>query len=137
MPSKTYHPLYLRGIDQFNRRNFFQSHELWEELWMEETGHSRLFYKGLIQAAVALHHLAHGNRSGARKLLFGAGQYLGPYQPKYLGLDVEDFVSRLTTFIEQTLSGVDWPGRGRIKVDEAPLIDLDPPALISNPVRYS
>ena len=48
-----YHPLYLRGIDEFNRAHYFQSHEVWEDLWKGESGSARQFYKGLIQAAVA------------------------------------------------------------------------------------
>ena len=41
----------------------------------------RLFYKGLIQAAVALHHFGNGNIRGARKVYRSSRGYLEPYRP--------------------------------------------------------
>ena len=44
---------------------------------MEELrGELRLFYKGLIQAAVALHHFGNGNIRGARKVYGRSRGYL-------------------------------------------------------------
>jgi predicted metal-dependent hydrolase len=104
MTDRGEHPLFLRGVDQFNRCEFFQCHETWEELWLEERGASRLFYKGLIQAAVALFHLGNGNCHGAEKLLLGAQGYLSPYRPKYLGLDVDGFLAELARYIAQGIA---------------------------------
>lgn len=84
-----HHPLYLRGVESFNCQAYFQSHELWESLWGETEGPSRDYYKGLIQAAVALHHLAHGNMAGAQRLLDGCHEHLARYRPTYQGLDVD------------------------------------------------
>ena len=63
-----YDPLYLKGIAYFNACEFFEAHEVWEDLWKSYSGELRLFYKGLIQAAVALHHFGNGNIRGARKV---------------------------------------------------------------------
>ena len=63
-----YEPLYLQGIEHFNACDYYESHEVWEELWTEYRGPSRKFYQGLIQAAVALYHFGNGNIRGARKL---------------------------------------------------------------------
>ncbi len=101
MTDDRYDPLYLSGIRHFNQRNFFDSHEVWEELWLQEHGPARLFYKGLIQAAVCLHHLSRGNRLGAKKLLGGSTRYLGPFGPHYQGLDVDRFLGDLTQCFEQ------------------------------------
>ena len=76
-----YHPLYLRGVACFNRQAYFTCHEVWEELWHEVGGESRDYYKGLIQAAVALYHLSRGNPAGATRLLDGCHEYLGRYRP--------------------------------------------------------
>ena len=66
-----YDPLYLRGIAYFNACEFFEAHETWEELWKDYSGELREFYKGLIQAAVALHHFGGCPNSGVRAdLLF-------------------------------------------------------------------
>jgi hypothetical protein len=48
---------------------FFEVHEVLEPHWARATGPVRDALQGLIQDAVAFHHLAHGNRRGARKLL--------------------------------------------------------------------
>jgi len=98
------HPLFRRGIEQFNCGEFFQCHETLEELWLETQGQSRLFYKGLIQAAVALFHLRNGNPHGAQKLLAGAQGYLTPYRPRYHGLAVDGFLTDLSQYIDQGLS---------------------------------
>jgi len=122
-PKETvYHPLYLGGIERFNCHDYFESHERWESLWKSEAGPARSFYKGLIQAAVALHHLSRGNTRGAQKLLGKSERYLAPYRPYYLGLDVERFVAALRWWVCRTSAG-EGPAPGG-----APKIELGPAA---------
>src|SRR3972149_5447816 len=61
-------PRYLMGMERFNAGEFFEAHEVWEDLWIEVNGEEKAFYQGLIQAAVALHHARADNPGGARKL---------------------------------------------------------------------
>jgi predicted metal-dependent hydrolase len=57
------------GLEAFERADFFAAHEAWEEVWRQmEPGLDREALQGLIQAAVALHHLAGGNETGARSV---------------------------------------------------------------------
>lgn len=49
--------LYKQGFDCFNRGDFYNAHEAWEEIWLAETGEEKLFYQGLIQVAAGCHHL--------------------------------------------------------------------------------
>ncbi len=58
-----YSPAYLEGIDSFNRGAYFDAHDRWEECWIAAGRPAHGFFKGLIQAAVAMHHLSKGNRS--------------------------------------------------------------------------
>lgn len=88
-----YDNLYAEGIAQFNQGEYFESHEIWESLWLGENGEPRRFFQGLIQAAVALYHLENGNEIGSRKLLASSAEYLRAYAPRYLGLDVDRFLS--------------------------------------------
>jgi len=53
----------------WNEGLFFEVHEVLEAVWQRETGDRRQALQGLIQVAVAFHHLAHGNPRGARTLL--------------------------------------------------------------------
>lgn len=86
-------PQYLSGIKCFNRREYFESHEVWESLWVAEHGQARRFLQGMIQAAVSLHHLGRGNRRGANKLRRRSRDYLTAYEPFYWGLDVTGFLA--------------------------------------------
>lgn len=111
-----YDPLYLKGIAYFNACEFFEAHEVWEELWKEYSGELRLFYKGLIQAAVALHHFGNGNIRGARKVYRSSRGYISQYGPKCSGLDVDKFLKEFDAcFAEVAASTEDYPR-----------IDLDP-----------
>ena len=59
---------YLEGIRLFNEQEFFECHEVLEELWSETLGDEKKFYQGLIQAAVALFHFGNENLGGAQTL---------------------------------------------------------------------
>src|SRR5690606_27599748 len=91
--AEDYDPLYLQGIAFFNACEFFEAHEVWEELWKNYAGELRLYYKGLIQAAVALHHFGNGNTRGARKVYGTSRAYLERYRPTAQGLDLEKFLT--------------------------------------------
>ena len=86
-----YDPRYLAGIDHFNREEYFEAHEVWEDLWNDCDSSDRRFHQSLIQAAVALYHWTRGNAVGARRLFLSGRRYMEPYRPWYHGLDVEAF----------------------------------------------
>jgi uncharacterized protein len=91
-------PRYLAFISHFNGdRDYFECHEVMEELWLEE-GRSPLL-QGLLQAAVGLHHWDNGNRSGAVKLMKAALGKISGYADIVLGLDL----SSLRGNLEQSL----------------------------------
>jgi uncharacterized protein len=120
-------PLYLKGIAYFNACEFFEAHETWEELWKNYTGDLRLFYKGLIQAAVALHHFGNGNIRGARKVYLSSRGYLDKYRPVCDGLDLDLFLAQFDAcFAEVAACQEEYP---RIDLDPEliPEIALDPP----------
>ncbi|RPI90539.1 MAG: DUF309 domain-containing protein, partial [Planctomycetaceae bacterium] len=63
--SVEYPAQYLEGLRLFNAEDFFESHEVLEDLWSETEDERKKFYQGLIQAAVALLHFGNGNLGGA------------------------------------------------------------------------
>lgn len=79
---------YARGIELFNLAEFFEAHEVLEDVWRAEAGYGRLFLQGLIQVAVALHHHSTGNILGARSLLRRARGNLSSYPGDYLNLNL-------------------------------------------------
>ena len=116
METPEYHPLYLKGIEHFNECDFYESHEVWEELWTDEQGDSRRFYQGLIQAAVALHHFGNENIRGAKKLNVSCRKYLDPYRPKYLGLDLDKFLADMDHCFAEVMNSE----------EEFPQVPIDP-----------
>jgi hypothetical protein len=84
-----------KGVLLFNHRLFFEVHEILEEQWKQEEGDVRLFLQGLIQIAVAFHHLGNRNFRGAIGLLHDGLVKLAPHQPEFLNIEVQRFVSRL------------------------------------------
>ena len=58
-----------QGKAAFNRGEYFQAHELWEEAWRELDGVERTLVQGLIQIAAGLHHLQQQRPRPAAELL--------------------------------------------------------------------
>jgi predicted metal-dependent hydrolase len=77
-----------QGIFFFNSGRYFEAHEVWEEMWRDEQGNLRLFYQGLVQAAVGLHHFARNNLLGARLQLSKALAKLDLYPAETEGIDL-------------------------------------------------
>lgn len=60
---------YRGGIQLFNETEFFEAHEVLEDVWRAAPQPEKQFLQGLIQIAVAFHHYSTGNLAGARSLL--------------------------------------------------------------------
>ena len=82
-----------KAIEQFNGGDWFECHEILEELWVGEKGELRYFYQGLLQIAVALHHWRNGNFKGALNLLQGGGDLLSLVSPACQRIDVARLIA--------------------------------------------
>ena len=123
--SKQYDSRYLAGIEHFNVCDFFEAHEVWEELWVDIEGPTRKFYQGLIQVAVCLHHFGNGNIRGARKLYHTSCRYLEAYLPSHEGLDVEKLIRELTICCQEFLESDEEFPQTEIIVEKIPEIHLE------------
>jgi predicted metal-dependent hydrolase len=130
MPNDTvaYDPRYLAGILFFNQRDFFEAHEVWEDLWGDCGDQERRFYQGLIQAAVALHHFGNGNLRGAEKLYRTSKAYMDAYPSPYLGLDSRRFWEQMAVCFAPVHAEKDLLRRDlRPDMELVPTITLNPP----------
>ena len=84
-----------KGALLFNHHLFFEVHEILEEQWKQESGEIRTFLQGLIQIAVAFHHLRNNNFRGATALLQDGLAKILPHQPTFLSIELVNFVARL------------------------------------------
>jgi uncharacterized protein len=89
-------PRFLKGIEEFNNRLFFECHETLEEIWLEDHGDDRKFYQGLIQIAAGYFKLEQGVPVGALKLWRIGLEKLAPYRPIYLGIGVDTLIGAVT-----------------------------------------
>jgi predicted metal-dependent hydrolase len=85
----------LLFLQLFAEGAYFEAHEVLEAYWVDYRGADRDFYRGLIQAAVALHHSTKGNVVGAAGVAARARANLTPYAPRHAGIDVAAFLARL------------------------------------------
>lgn len=81
---------FQRGLDHFNRREFFEAHEVWEEVWLIESEPQKTFLQGLIQIAAAFHHYCRGNPQGAESLLASGIVKLTRFSDRHCALNVAE-----------------------------------------------
>jgi len=101
---------FWQGVEQFNQGEFYACHDTLEALWMEAVDPLRTFYQGILQLAVACHHLGNHNWRGAVILLGEGISRLRHYQPSYAGIDV----SQLVTESIQLLAELQQSGPDRV-----------------------
>ena len=96
------HPLLVRGIELFNCMEFFECHEVLEELWNQQSLPEKEFTQGLIQIAVGFYHLRRDNFEGANKLLARGTTRVGKFPPNYLGFDLAMFLTDVETVMKKS-----------------------------------
>ena len=108
----------------FNAGEFFDAHEVLEDLWRDAVGPQRELYQGILQIGVGFHHLTNGNHHGATTLLGRGIARLGSLESDQCGgidcgsllnaarrcreLLVELGPTRLTEFDRGLIPQVQW-----------------------------
>lgn len=87
-------PRFHEGIAEFNRRRFFEAHEVWEDLWHGYRDIDRSFLQGLIQIAAGCYHLQTGNRRGVLSLIEKGVAKLKRSRGAPAGIDLEGLINR-------------------------------------------
>lgn len=113
-------PHYAAYFDFFNRGQFFEAHDVLENLWLPirktPDGH---FYKGLIQLAGVFVHLQKGRTGPAAALLRLARANLAPFAPRHERLDVSATLALIERWLDQS-KGEALP----LTPENAPSLDL-------------
>lgn len=81
--------LFRRGVDLFNAGDFYECHEVLEELWMDSQAPDRRFLQSLIHFAVGFYHHERGNRNGATRQLHKGLKKIQDYLPDWDGVQTE------------------------------------------------
>jgi predicted metal-dependent hydrolase len=107
---------YVAGVELFNRGEFWEAHEVWEDLWIREETELKLFYQGLIQVAGAFHHFGHTNWGGMKSLLFEGVAKISGYRPFCQGIDVDALLDELS----------EWQNLAAARTGKAPVVTRVP-----------
>ena len=123
--SEEYPAEYLEGLRLFNAEDFFESHEVLEDLWTDTHDERRKFYQGLIQAAVALLHFGNGNLGGAKKVYLTSRKYLEAYSPEYSGLNVSRFLEDMAYCFQELIDNQEqYPTGIELQDERIPKISI-------------
>ena len=101
-----------RGCSHFNRGEYFEAHEVWEDLWHIADGPRHSYLQGLIQIAAALHHAKNENYNGTRKLFARALGYLEKVGTNRFEIDLGVLTQNVLAFeiaIQSILEGKEVP----------------------------
>ncbi len=77
-----------RGIELFNRGEYFESHEELEHAWNEEQGAGKELYRAILQIAVAYLQIQRRNYNGAIKMFLRARQWIDPLPDVCRGVEI-------------------------------------------------
>lgn len=92
-----------QGIELFNKRRFFEQHEVIEHEWHAERGPIRKLYQGILQIGVGFYHALNGNYRGAVSLLTDGIEKTSGFLPEALGINTEKLVTESQHCLDQIL----------------------------------
>lgn len=89
------------GINKFNKRKFYECHDVLEDVWFEIRGSSRGFYQGLIHLAVGFYLLTHRkNLNGALSQLNKGIDKLSNFSPEFKGIEIKNLLKKVTDCVK-------------------------------------
>jgi hypothetical protein len=78
--------LFERAVELFNHGEFYECHEVLEELWTPARQPERWFLQSLIHFAVGFYHHQRGNRMGASRQMNKGLKKIQGYLPEWGGV---------------------------------------------------
>jgi predicted metal-dependent hydrolase len=129
----TNQPFYRAFFRCWNKRHYYEAHDVLEQLWLKTDSDDADFFKGLIQAAGAFVHLKkhyehpshakHGRRlAPAARLFLMAEENLSAFMPRHHGLNVTALCELLRKYSDQIVTS-DYT-TNPWSPDTAPKLDL-------------
>ena len=113
--------IFLKGIDSFNGKSFYDAHESWELLWTEYALQDALFVQGLIQLSVAFFHITNLNLIGSKNLFNKCLPKLKKFPSNHRDLNLSDIIDsaeeslKMVSSIDK-VSQFDWELAPRIVI---------------------
>jgi predicted metal-dependent hydrolase len=76
------------AIERFNAGEYYKQHDLFEAMWIAESGPVRDLYRAVLQVGIAYYQITLGNARGALKMLLRSVQWLTLLPDVCQGIDV-------------------------------------------------
>lgn len=93
--------LFYVGLEQFNRREYFEQHESLEEIWIEDPRPLRRLYQGILKVGVGFYKLKLGNYRGTVNHIRGGIAYLERFDDDCLGVEVARLIREATKVLRR------------------------------------
>jgi uncharacterized protein len=94
-----------RGIELFNAKEFYECHEVLEDVWRPSRGAERYFLQALIHFALGFYHHQQGNPVGAALQLRKGLRKLAGYVPKFQGVSTAQLYREGQSALERIEAG--------------------------------
>jgi hypothetical protein len=100
--------LFKEGMKQYKAMDYFEAHEVWEDLWSNYYLEDRKFVQGLIQLAVSFVHISNGNKIGAKNLLRKCKEKFHEFNGIHRGIQINILLNQIE-IVRLTYEGLDDP----------------------------
>ena len=120
---------FREGVRLFNQGHFFETHEVWEEVWKAAAAEERDFYQGMVHLTVALYQARRANWRAAHSQLRRAAKRLACFEPLHGNLDVR----RLRTEVAEGVARLQAGSPAGSDAPPFPTISLTPTTCPESP----
>jgi predicted metal-dependent hydrolase len=117
-----------KGVELFNRQEFYEAHEAWEAGWIDEVSDDRQLLQGLIQVAAGFYKLQVGTPIGTVKLLEQGLTKLRRFLEDSHGVDLQTLFPQVEAWLEEargmvTAGRADYDPKRLPRLGYAPLLN--------------
>ena len=112
--------LFIEGMHYYSQKEYFESHEVWEELWSDYYLVDRKFIQALIQLSVSFVHLGNNNIKGAKSLLNKSKNKFKEYSGNHRGINVPKLLTEIEIVLDKYNN---FKGADTFDWDSVPLLD--------------
>lgn len=107
-------PNYVAFWQFWQDEKWFEAHEVLEDLWRETHNERKLFFNGLIHAAVALYQHKRDNAVGACRQSVRMQEKLAPFWPQFYGVQVSELIRLVETEIAPSWAALTQAQRAQL-----------------------
>ena len=105
------------GIELFNRGEFFDAHEVLEDVWRAAPEEEKKFLQGIIQVAVAFYHYGNGNSIGACSVLRRGVSKSVPLSGRFRRRRIADLLHSISDWQRAMDEGTPVPALPKIVIE--------------------